>query len=122
VLWVFKLRNYEIAKLQIFEVRMAGFNLQEVMQMARQQYEALQKKMQETVVETSVGGGSVSVRMDGRKTILALKIDPEVVKSGDTEMLQDLITAAVNEASRRVEESMKSSVGGMMSSLGLPGM
>ncbi len=101
---------------------MAGFNLQEVMQMARQQYEALQKKMQETVVETSVGGGSVSVRMDGRKTILALKIDPEVVKSGDTEMLQDLITAAVNEASRRVEESMKSSVGGMMSSLGLPGM
>jgi hypothetical protein len=101
---------------------MAGFNLQEMMQMARQQYEALQKKMQETVVETSVGGGSVSVKMDGRKTVLALRIDPEVVKSGDTEMLQDLITAAVNEASRRVEESMKSSVGGMMSSLGLPGM
>ena len=54
--------------------------------------------MQETVVEASAGGGTVTVKMDGRKQVLSLKIDPEAVKAGDLEMLQDLITAAVNEA------------------------
>jgi nucleoid-associated protein EbfC len=99
---------------------MSGFNIQELMSQAKQQYEALQKKMQETVVESSSGGGTVTVKMDGRKQLLNLKIDPEAVKSGDIEMLQDLITAAVNGASRKVEESMQSAMGGMLG--GIPGM
>ena len=66
---------------------MGGFNLQQLMYQAKQQYEALQKKMQETVVEASSGGGTVSVRMDGRKQLLSLRIDPEAVKAGDIEML-----------------------------------
>jgi hypothetical protein len=78
----------------------------------------LQKKMQETVVESSSGGGSVTVKMDGRKQVLGIKIDPEAVKSGDIEMLQDLITAAVNGAGRKVDEAMQSTMGGMMSGLG----
>ena len=73
---------------------MAGFNLQELMSQAKQQYETLQKKMQETVVEGSAGGGTVTVKMDGSKQVLDIRIDPEAVKSGDLEMLQDLITAA----------------------------
>jgi nucleoid-associated protein EbfC len=101
---------------------MGGFNLQEMVTQARKQYEVLQKKMEETVVDASAGGGSVSVKMDGRKQVLSMKIDPEVVKSGDVEMLQDLVTAAVNEAGRKIDESMKSTVGGMLGGMGLPGM
>jgi DNA-binding YbaB/EbfC family protein len=67
---------------------MSGFNLQELMSQAKQQYETLQKKMEQTVVEASSGGGTVTVKMDGRKQVLAIKIDPEAVKAGDVEMLQ----------------------------------
>lgn len=101
---------------------MGGFNLQDLMSKAKAQYESLQKKMQETVVETSSGGGAVSVKMDGRKKVLSLRIDPEAVKSGDVEMLQDLIAAAVNEAGRKVDAQMQSTVGGMLGGMGIPGM
>jgi DNA-binding YbaB/EbfC family protein len=101
---------------------MGGFNLQQLMSQAKQQYETLQKKMQETVVEASSGGGTVHVKMDGRKQILSLKIDPEAVKAGDIEMLQDLITAAVNEAVRQIDQAMQSTVGGMLGGMGLPGL
>jgi len=97
---------------------MSGFNLQEMMQQAKQQAEVLQKKMEQTVVETSSGGGTVTVKMDGRKQVLLIKIDPEAVKAGDVEMLQDLVVAAVNEAGRKVDETMKSSLGGMLGGLG----
>ena len=101
---------------------MGGFNLQELMSQAKRQYEVLQKRMEETVVEGSSGGGSVVVKMDGRKQVLSMKIDPEAVKSGDVEMLQDLITAAINGASRKVDEAMQSTMGGMLGGLGIPGM
>ena len=102
---------------------MGGFNIQELMSQAKRQYEVLQKKMQETVVEASSGGGTVTVKMDGRKQVLSMKIDPEAVKAGDIEMLQDLVTAAVNEAGRKIDEAMQSSLGGMLGGLGgLSGM
>lgn len=99
---------------------MPGFNLQDLMAQAKQQYETLQKKMQETVVDSSSGGGTVTIKMDGRKQLLKIVIDPEAVKSGDVEMLQDLVMAAVNEASRKVDDAMKSGLGGMLG--GLQGM
>jgi len=99
-----------------------GFNLQEMMSMAKQQYEQLQKKMEQTVVEGSAGGGSVTLKMNGRKQVLSLKLDPEAVKAGDLEMLQDLVTAAVNDAGRKVDEVMQSNVGGMLGGLGLGGL
>lgn len=101
---------------------MSGFNIQELMSQAKKQYEVLQKKMQETVVESSSGGGAVTVKMDGRKQVLGIKIDPEAVKSGDIEMLQDLIAAAVNGAARKVDDAMQSTMGGMMGGLNLPGI
>jgi hypothetical protein len=85
--------------------------LQEMLSMAREKYAELQKKMEETVVEASAGGGSVTVRMNGRKQILSLAIEPAAVRSGDVEMLQDLVLAAVNEASRKAEEEMKKGMG-----------
>lgn len=101
---------------------MGSFNIQEMISQARKQYDVLQKKMQETVVEASSGGGSVNVKMDGRKQVLSIKIDPEVVKSGDVEMLQDLVTAAVNEAARKIDETVQSTLGGMLGGMGLPGI
>ena len=107
------------AKLTL-QTHMPGFNLQDLMAQAKQQYETLQKKMQETVVDSSSGGGTVTIKMDGRKQLLKIVIDPEAVKSGDVEMLQDLVMAAVNEASRKVDDAMKSGLGGMLG--GLQGM
>jgi DNA-binding YbaB/EbfC family protein len=101
---------------------MSGFNIQELMSQAKQKYEQLQKKMQETVVESSSGGGTVTVKMDGRKQVLNVTIDPEAVKSGDVEMLQDLITAAFNGAAKKVDDSMQSAMGGMLGGMGIPGM
>ena len=101
---------------------MGGFNLQELMSKAKSQYENLQKKMQETVVEASAGGGTVTAKMDGRKQLLSLHIDPEAVKAGDLEMLQDLITAAINGAGRKVDEAMQSTMGGMLGGMGIPGL
>jgi DNA-binding YbaB/EbfC family protein len=91
--------------------------LQDMMAAARKQAEDIQNKMQETVVEASAGGGSVSVKMNGNKQVLAVKIDPEVIKADDIEMLQDLVTAAVNEAGRKVDEAMQSNLGGMLGGL-----
>jgi DNA-binding YbaB/EbfC family protein len=101
---------------------MDGLNLQELMSQAKKQYEVLQKKLQETVVEGTSGGGSVTVKMDGSKQVLGIKIDPEVVKDGDLEMLQDLITAAVNGAGRKVDDAMQSTMGGMLGGMGIPGL
>ena len=99
---------------------MGGFNpnqLQDLMLQARQQYESLQKKMQETVIDASAGGGSVTVKMNGQKRLLEVRIDPEAAK--DVEMLQDLVTAAVNEAGRKIDEQLQSTVGGMLGGMGL---
>ena len=101
---------------------MANFNIQELVSQAKQQYEVLQKKMEETVVEASSGGGSVTVKMNGKKQALSIKIDPEVVKGGDIEMLQDLVAAAVNAASAKVDQSMQSAMGGMLGGMGIPGL
>ena len=101
---------------------MDGFNIQELMSQAKKQYEVLQKKMQETVVEGSSGGGAVTVKMDGRKQVLSIKIDPETVKADDVEMLQDLIAAAVNGAAKKVDDSMQSAMGGMLGGMGIPGI
>jgi nucleoid-associated protein EbfC len=103
---------------------MGGFNpkqLQDLMSQAKHQAEALQKKMQETVVEASVGGGSITLKMNGQKQVLQMSIDPDVIKSGDVEMLQDLVIAAFNEGARKVDEAMQSSLGGMLGGMNIPG-
>jgi hypothetical protein len=70
--------------------------------------------MEALVVDATAGGGVVTVQMSGTKEVTSIKIDPEAVKEGDVEMLQDLIVAAVNEAGRKVDEAMQSKLGGML--------
>lgn len=104
---------------------MGGFNsrqFQEMLQQAQKQAQEIQHKMQQTIVEASAGGGSVTIRMNGQKQVLETRIDPATVTGGDVEMLQDLVTAAVNEAGRKVDAAMQSTVGGMLGGLGIPGI
>jgi DNA-binding YbaB/EbfC family protein len=94
--------------------------IQEMMARAQDMQRQMQDKMKETVVEASSGGGVVTVKMNGAKQVLSVKIDPEVVKSGDVEMLQDMVVAAVNSAAQKADESVQSSLGGMLGGMGLP--
>jgi hypothetical protein len=98
------------------------FNPKDLLAQAQRASQEIQEKMRATTVEASSGGGSVTVKMNGQKQILAVKIDPEVIKSGDIEMLQDLIAAAVNEAARKVDGTMQSTLGTMLGGMNLPGV
>ncbi len=91
-----------------------GLNLQQMMKQAQAMQEKMQREMDELRVEASAGGGVVSVQMKGNHQMLAMKIDPEIVRENDLEMLQDMIVAAVNEANRKVDEAMKSKLGAML--------
>ena len=86
----------------------------EMMRQAQQLQERMQREMSALRVEGAAGGGVVTVQMRGTKEVESIKIDPEAVKDGDVEMLQDLIVAAVNEAGRKIDEAMKSKLGGML--------
>lgn len=87
-----------------------------------QQAQRMQQKMKEDIdairVEASAGGGMVTVKMDGNKKCLGVKIDAEA--AGDAEMLQDMIMAALNEAYAKVEKESQSKMNAMLGGLGLP--
>lgn len=76
--------------------------------------EEMGREMKSTIVEASAGGGAVNVKMRGDFEVVELTISPDLVKDGDAEMIQDLTMAALNEAKRKVEEALKSRIGGMM--------
>lgn len=97
-----------------------GLDIEEMMKQAQQMQEEMQREMRRIRVTATAGGGVVSVAMNGSKELTELTIDPEAVKSGDVEMLQDLILAAVNEASRKADEAMKGKLGSKLGGMGLP--
>jgi nucleoid-associated protein EbfC len=80
--------------------------LQQMLSQFRQVQETLEKRIDGLSVEASAGGGMVSVKMNGQKQLTEVRIEPEVFKSKDQEMLQELVLAAVNEATRRVDEEL----------------
>ena len=97
----------------------------EMLAQANQMQEEIQRKLGETVVEGSSGGGAVTATMNGKKQLLKIRIDPAAVVglSGDkpdVEMLENLVVSAVNEAGHKAEEAMQSSVQGMLGGLKLP--
>jgi len=97
-------------------------NLQQLMKQAQQMQEKLQKQMEATVVDATAGGGMVAIKMNGQKQLLSIQIDPEVFTSGDKDMLQDLIVAAVNEGIRKVDEALAGQLGGLTGGLKIPGL
>jgi len=92
--------------------------MQGMLKQAQQMQEKMQAEVALIRVEASAGGGMVTVKMDGHKNVIGVKIDPEV--AGDVEMLQDLVMAACNEASKKVDDESKSKMGGMLGGMGLP--
>jgi len=98
-------------------MKMPG-NMQNAMRQAQQMQQKLQEEIAQIRVEASAGGGMVTVKMDGQKNVLGVKIDPEV--AGDVEMLQDMMMAAFNEAAKKVDQEAQQKMAGMLGGLGLP--
>lgn len=97
-------------------------DISKMMKQAQEMQERLKQQMTELSVEATAGGGMVHVTVNGHKHLQKLRIDPEVVSKDDLEMLQDLIVAAVNDAHRKVDETLKRQLGGMLGGLGIPGL
>jgi len=95
-------------------------SIRTLMKQAQEMQEKLQRELAETIVEASVGGGMVTVEMSGHKKLVSVKIDPEVMDPEDPSMLEDLILAAVNEANRRVDETLQEKMGTLAA--GMPGL
>ena len=95
--------------------------LQEMMGQAQHMQEQMEQKLATTTAEASSGGGLVTARVNGKKELLRLKIDPTVLKASgdDVEMLEDLITAAVNEAGRKADEQMQTASSDMLGGMDL---
>ena len=93
-------------------------NMQQMMKQAQQMQERMQAEIAQIKVEASAGGGMVTIQMDGHKNVLGVKIDPEV--AGDVEMLQDMVLAACNEATKKVDQESQQKMSGMLGGLGLP--
>ena len=94
--------------------------LQQMLSRLKQVQEDIQRQVNSVAVEASAGGGMVTVKMNGQKQLVEVRIEPDVFASKDPEMLQDLVRAAVNEASRRVDEELTNQMKNL--SGGIPGM
>ena len=93
-------------------------NMQNMMRQAQQMQEKMQQEIALIRVEATAGGGMITVKMDGQKNLLSVKIDPEV--AGDVEMLQDMIVAAASEAVKKVDGEIQQKMSGMLGGMGLP--
>lgn len=104
---------------------MMGGNMQQLARQAQklqQQMTEMQAALDEREFEASAGGGMVTVKVNGKKELLALTIKPEAVDPEDVEMLQDLVMAAVNEALRQAAETIEREMGKMTGGLNMPGL
>jgi len=106
---------------------MNPLKISEMLSQANQMQEEVQRKLAQTVVEGSSGGGAVIATLNGKKQLIKIRIEPAAVlglggEKPDVEMLEDLIVAAVNEAGRKAEEAIQSSVKGVLGGLNLPGL
>jgi len=105
---------------------MSKFNpLGSIMEQAQALQERISRLQEETAartVEASSGGGMVTAKMSGRLELLSLHIDPEALKNGDVEMLQDLVVAAVNQAIRQAQELMTEEMKQLTGGLKIPGL
>jgi hypothetical protein len=96
-------------------------NIKQLMKQAQQMQDQMQRQMASIRVEGTAGGGMVKAEMSGNKELLSITIDKEAVDPEDVEMLQDLVKAAVNEASRKVDEEMQGAMGSMTGGMKIPG-
>jgi DNA-binding YbaB/EbfC family protein len=108
-----------------FPGMMGGGNMQQLARQAQklqQQMAQMQEALDAREFEASAGGGMVTVKVNGKKELLALSIKPEAVDPEDVEMLEDLVMAAVNEALRQAAETVEREMGKMTGGLNMPGL
>ena len=96
--------------------------IQQMMKQAQQMQERLQKEMAALSVEASAGGGMVTAVVNGRLELVSLRIDPTVLKSGDVDMLQDLVIAAINQGIRAAQEAVADQMKKVTGGLKIPGL
>lgn len=92
------------------------------MQAMQREMEEAQDKLGEKEVEATAGGGAVSAKVNGNKELVSLKLNKDVIDPEDSEMLEDLIIAAVNEAMRQVDEMVNDEMGKITGGFGIPGL
>jgi hypothetical protein len=97
-------------------------NLQKMLKQAKEMQDRIQRESAEMRIEGSSGGEMVTVILDGTKSLISIKVDPEVVDKDDVEMLQDLILAAFNDASTKVDEELSQKLGILGAGLKIPGL
>jgi DNA-binding YbaB/EbfC family protein len=91
-------------------------------QRMKAEMDRIQSEVAAKTVEGSAGGGMVTVVANGKGEILSVRIDPEIARGEDQEMLQDLVTAAANDALRKARELLAQEVSRVAGGLGLPGL
>ena len=91
-------------------------------QKMQEDMEAKQAELDEMVYDISAGGGMVNLKINGKREVLAIDINPEIVDPDDTETLSDIIIAAVNEGIKRVDDTNSTEMSKITGSMGLPGM
>ena len=96
-------------------------NLNKILKQAQKMQEKVQQEMEALVVEESVGGGMVTIRMNGQKQALQITVDASLLTESEKEMLEDLLVAAFNQASGKVDETLQEKLGGLGGGMGLPG-
>ncbi|MBI4402027.1 MAG: YbaB/EbfC family nucleoid-associated protein [Nitrospirae bacterium] len=97
-------------------------NIMKQAQAMQDQLAKIQEQAAAKTVDGTAGGGMVTVTASGAMQIVAVKIDPEVVKSGDVDMLQDLIVAASNDALRKARDMMAEEMKAITGGLKIPGL
>lgn len=106
---------------------MKGFSggMSELMKQANQmqlKMKKMQDELSKKTYEGTAGGGAVTVTVDGDHYLKSLKVDPEVLKSGDTDMLQDMLIAATNAAIKTAKETSDKEMSKITGGMGIPGM
>ena len=97
-------------------------NLMKQAQQMQQKMMKLQEEIAKKTLDVSVGGGMVTVTVNGKSEVLRIKIEPQVVDPEDVEMLEDLIVAGVNEALRKAQEMMAEEMSKLTGGLKIPGL
>ena len=108
-----------------FPGMMGGANMQQLARQAQkrqQQMTQMQEQLDAREFEATSGGGMVTARVNGKRELLSLTIQPEAVAPDDVEMLEDMVLAAVNEALRTAAETVEREMGKLTGGMGMPGL
>ena len=100
-------------------------NMQAMLRQAQKMQEEMAAKQEELETreyDISAGGGVVSVKINGKKEVLAIDLKPEIVDPDDIETLSDILVAAVNEAIKRVEDTNAEEMGKITGPMNMPGL